>query len=121
MTDYQAAAERYIAAWNTAGNDRAAAVARAFTGDASYIDPMMTAAGHAGLDAMIGGAQQKFAGLHFYLAGAVDGHGDRLRFCWSLGADAATPVAKGTDFATLGADGRIAQVCGFLDLLPQSA
>lgn len=117
-TDYQAVAQRYIAAWNTTGAARADAIAQAFTPDARYADPRMHAQGHAALDRMIGAAQQQFGGLRFYLDGHADGHGERLRFRWLLGPDAATAIAKGTDFAVLAGDGRLAEVSGFLDLVP---
>lgn len=120
MTDYQAIAHDYIAAWNAAGAARTAAIARAFSPEARYTDPLMHAQGHAALDTMIGAAQQQFGGLRFHLDGAADGHGDRLRFRWALGPDAATAVARGTDFALLSADGRLAEVSGFLDLVPQA-
>lgn len=119
MTDYQAIAQRYIAAWNAEGAARADAIAKAFAPSARYIDPLMQSEGHAGLDTMIGGAQAQFGGLRFHLDGAADGHGDRMRFRWSLGPDASTAIAKGTDFARLASDGRIAEVNGFLDLMPK--
>ncbi|HVR52146.1 MAG TPA: nuclear transport factor 2 family protein [Pseudorhodoferax sp.] len=119
-TDYQAIAQRYIAAWNATGAARADAIAQAFAPGAHYADPRMQAQGHAALDQMIGAAQQQFGGLRFHLDGLADGHGERLRFRWTLGPDAATAIAKGTDFAVLAADGRLAQVSGFLDLVPQA-
>jgi hypothetical protein len=118
--DYQAIARHYIAAWNATGAARTDAIAQAFAPDARYADPLMQASGHAALDQMIGAAQQQFGGLRFHLDGAADGHGERLRFRWTLGPDAATAVAKGTDFAVLAGDGRLAEVSGFLDLVPQA-
>ncbi|WP_326533808.1 nuclear transport factor 2 family protein [Pseudorhodoferax sp.] len=120
VNDYQAIAQQYIAAWNATGAARAAAIAQAFAPDARYTDPMMQARGHAALDQMIGAAQQQFGGLRFHLDGAADGHGERMRFRWTLGPDAETAIAKGTDFATLAGDGRLAEVSGFLDLVPQA-
>lgn len=119
-TDYQAVAQHYIAAWNATGAARVQAIAQAFTPDARYADPMVQAQGHAALDTMIGAAQQQFGGLRFHLDGMADGHGDRLRFRWALGPDAHNAVARGTDFARLSADGRLAEVSGFLDLVPQA-
>lgn len=120
VTDYQAIAQQYIAAWNATGAARAEAIAQAFAPDAHYADPMMQARGHAALDQMIGTAQQQFGGLRFRLDGRADGHGERMRFRWTLGPDAATAIAKGTDFAMLAGDGRLAEVSGFLDLVPQA-
>ena len=42
-----------------------------------------------------------------YLAG--------LRFSWTLGAPDAGPIARGTDFGLVAADGRLKSVTGFLD------
>ena len=50
--------------------------------------------------------------------GAVDGHNDRLRFSWALGPEGGEPLARGTDFALLSADGRLRSVTGFLDQMP---
>jgi hypothetical protein len=60
-------------------------VARAFSVDASYVDPMMRGAGHDGIDAMIAGAQGQFPGYRFELDGTPDGHNDVVRFSWTLG------------------------------------
>ena len=50
----------------------------------------------------------------------MDGHHDQCRFGWELGpGDGAAPIA-GFDVAVVGADGRLAQVLGFLDRVPAS-
>ena len=113
-------AARYLAAWNERDPDaRRARIAHAFAADASYLDPMMRGSGVDGIDAMIGAAQQQFPGCRFALHGAPDGHHDVVRFSWALfgpeaGPDAA-PLARGTDVATVDADGRLVRVTGFLD------
>jgi hypothetical protein len=107
---------RYIAAWNETNPERRhAVIARTFSETASYVDPMMEGRGHAEIDAMIGGVQERFPGLRFRLAGAVDTHHMSARFCWELAPDSGAPVAKGTDFAELSEDGRLHSVTGFLD------
>jgi ketosteroid isomerase-like protein len=109
-------AAQYLAVWNQRdAAARRALVARAFTLEASYLDPMMRGAGHDGIDAMIAGAQSQFPGLRFELDGTPDGHHDVVRFSWTLAAPGGAPVARGTDIAELGADGRLARVTGFLD------
>ncbi|HWL71589.1 MAG TPA: nuclear transport factor 2 family protein [Geminicoccus sp.] len=109
-------AARYLAAWNAREPvERRAAVARAWTETGSYLDPLMEAEGHGGLDAMIAAAQAQFPGLVFRLAGAPDRHHDRLRFSWTLAPEGGVPVARGTDFAVVAEDGRLAAVTGFLD------
>lgn len=111
-------AERYLAAWNEREPAaRRAQVAQVFAPDASYLDPMMRGSGVDGIDGMIGAAQQQFPGCRFALHGTPSGHNDVVRFSWSLAAEAApeAPLALGTDFATIDADGRLVRVTGFLD------
>ena len=108
--------ERYIASWNETNPERRRAlIARTFADGADYADPMMESHGHAEIDAMIGGVQERFPGLRFRLAGAVDSHHANARFCWELAPEAGAPVAKGTDFAAVAEDGRLRSVTGFLD------
>lgn len=112
--------EKYLAAWNELNADeRYARVAATFTPEASYQDPLMQGAGHAAIDAMIAGAQGHFPGHRFELAGIPDSHNDVLRFSWTLGVPGSDPVAKGTDFAVIAADGRLASVTGFIDYFAQ--
>jgi len=107
-----------IAAWNETNPERRRSlIARTFAEAASYVDPMMEGHGHAEIDAMIGGVQERFPALRFRLAGAVDTHRGSVRFSWELAPEAGEPVAKGTDFAVLAEDGRLLSVTGFLDAL----
>lgn len=41
-----------------------------------------------------------------------------LRFTWSLGPVEGPSVVEGVDFCTLGPDGRLASVVGFIDKMP---
>ncbi|HSV51882.1 MAG TPA: nuclear transport factor 2 family protein [Burkholderiaceae bacterium] len=112
-------AQRYLAAWNETGAERRRGlIAEAFAADASYLDPLMQGQGHDGINAMIGAAQAHFPGHRFSLSGTPESHHDRIRFSWALAAEGAAPVARGTDFATLSADGRLQGVTGFLDQAP---
>ena len=112
-------ATQYLAVWNERdAAARRALVGRAFTIDASYVDPMMRGAGHDGIDAMIAGAQDQFPGYRFELDGTPDGHNDVVRFSWTLGLPGAAPVAHGTDVARVAGDGRLASVTGFLNAVP---
>jgi hypothetical protein len=107
---------RYIAAWNETNPERRRGlITRTFAEAASYVDPMMEGHGHAEIDAMIGGVQERFPGLRFRSVGTVDTHHQRVRFSWELAPEAGQPVAKGTDFAALAEDGRLQSVTGFLD------
>jgi len=107
---------RYIDAWNETNPERRRSlIARTFAEAASYVDPMMEGRGHAEIDAMIGGVQERFPGLRFRQAGTVDSHHASVRFSWELAPEAGEPIAKGTDFAALAEDGRLQTVTGFLD------
>ena len=107
----------YIAMWNeTSGEARRAIIAETWTEDATYVDPLMSGEGAAGIDAMVSGVQEQFAGHRFELTAGPDHHHDRVRFAWRLvGANGGPAVAHGVDFATLADDGRLRSVTGFLE------
>ena len=108
-------ADRYLQAWNEADpHKRRALLGAVFAEDASYVDPLAEVAGHAGLDALIAGMQAKFAGARFSAKGTPEIHHDRIRFSWTRGLPD-RKLAEGTDVATVGADGRLRAVTGFLD------
>jgi hypothetical protein len=116
MIDAAKIAENYIALWNEADqSQRKALIAGAWTEDATYVDPMMAGRGHDEIDALIGAVHQRFPGHRFALSGRPDGHGDRVRFSWTLAAPASEPVAGGTDFGVIAGDGRLKAITGFLD------
>ncbi|TWT15391.1 nuclear transport factor 2 family protein [Reyranella sp. CPCC 100927] len=110
--------DRYIAAWNeTDPARRRDIIARTWTENASYLDPLMQSDGHTGIDTMIAGVQAKFPGHRFSLTGKVDAYQDRVRFSWALAPDGGPALVKGTDFAVIDA-GRLQAVTGFLDQVP---
>jgi hypothetical protein len=114
--DPRTIADAYLALWNEPRNDRrCAALAAGWTADARYIDPMMRGAGQDGIAAMIAGARAQFPGHAFALRGTPDGHGAYVRFGWSLAPHDGAAIAHGTDIVRLDADGRIAEVIGFLE------
>ena len=117
MTDITTVVHNYIALWNkTTPEDRRALVAETFADESSYLDPLMSGAGHAGIDAMVAGAQKQFPGMRFELSEGPDAHHDVVRFAWRLVTAAeGTPVAAGVDFATVAGDGRLREVVGFLE------
>jgi hypothetical protein len=113
-------ADRYLAAWNeTNAARRRELIALAWTESATYVDPLMRGDGHAGIDAMIAGVQSRFPGFRFRRVTPVDAHGPHLRFTWELGPDGDAALVVGTDFATVGADGRLQSMTGFIDRAPQ--
>src|SRR3954471_8305973 len=115
MTDLTTTIDTYIAAWNEPAADRRRELVAATWADAAtYLDPLMSGEGTEGITAMIGAAQQQFPGHRFELSFGPDAHNDVVRFAWQLVGDNG-PVAGGTDFATLAADGRLRNVTGFLE------
>ena len=111
--------DRYFAVWNeTDAARRRELIARTWTEDASYLDPLMQGAGHAGIDAMVQGVQNQFGGHRFRQTGAVDAHHDHVRFSWELAPADGPAVVDGTDFGVIGGDGRLQTVVGFLDHAP---
>ncbi|WDO10179.1 nuclear transport factor 2 family protein [Streptomyces murinus] len=120
---YETAAARYFEAWNaTEPEALRKAVAAAWAADGSYTDPLADVRGHEGVAAVIAAAHEQFPGFVFRPLGTVDGHHDTARFGWELvnEADGSAPVA-GFDVVTLDGEGRIRQVMGFLDRVPEGA
>ncbi len=83
--------------------------------NSSYRDPVMVSDGQAGLDAMLAGVQAKFPGFVLRRISKVDSHNNAVRFAWSLGPVSGPSVVEGVDFATLSADGKLANIVGFID------
>lgn len=121
MTDAQTIAQRYIDLWNERDSARRADLLAAnWSGDARYTDPHATARGASEISALIGGVQQRFPDFSFALIGKADGFGNNVRFSWGLGPKGTDAPIKGTDFAVI-EGGRIKDVTGFLDQVPQAA
>jgi hypothetical protein len=111
--------EGYLACWNeTDSTARRELIAKTWGDDASYVDPLVDAHGHDAIDAAIGATQAQFPGHVFILAGPVDTHHDVARFSWGLGRADDDPLVLGSDVASVGVDGRLARVVGFLDKVP---
>ncbi len=110
-------AESYLAVWNEANDvQRRSLLEQGWAVDAHYVDPLMQGEGREDIACMIEAARLQFSGHSFTLAGQPDGHGAYVRFSWILApAGGGTPVAGGTDVVRLDAEGRIAEVVGFLD------
>lgn len=122
MTDVQAVASSYLAAWNEPDPERRHALVTAgWTADGRYIDPLADAHGRERIAAMIEGVRAQFPGHRLALRGKPDGHGPFVRFSWSLVSAEGVPIAGGTDVARLDAEGRLAEVVGFLDGMDGSA
>jgi hypothetical protein len=123
MTDLSEIARRYIDVWNEReAETRRKAVSGLWGDDGRYTDPLADVTGAAGIDALIGGVQEQFAGHVFRLGGPVDTHHDIARFTWELvpegGDGTVDPVVAGFDVIVAGSDGRLRHVYGFLDKVP---
>lgn len=111
-------AQQYIAAWNETDSERRRAlISQTWSEDATYVDPLMAGRGHAEVNALMAGVQQRFPDFRFVLIGKPEGVADRVRFSWGLGPDGADAPIKGTDFVEV-EDGRLKSVTGFLDQVP---
>ena len=114
-------AEQYIALWNETDEARRMKLLEThWADDARYVDPIMQGSGRAQISALVGGVHQRYPGFRFALKGHADGHGDQLRFSWTLGPRGAEDLIEGTDFVRLEA-GRLQSVTGFLDKVPAAA
>ncbi|MFA7416706.1 MAG: nuclear transport factor 2 family protein [Rhizobium sp.] len=121
MTDFNTLAERYVAVWNeTDAARRKALIAETFAEDSFYVDPLMQAVGRDQLAALVAGVHGQFPGFRFRLDGKADGHGQRIRFSWTLGPEGVEAPVRGTDFAEI-EDGRFVRIVGFLDKVPAAA
>ena len=118
MSKYDDAAQRYFTAWNAAGADLTDAVAKAWTENGTYVDPLTDVRGHEQVVAAIAGVHEQFPGFVFRPLGTVDGHHDTARFAWELVAPDGTAPVAGSDVIVLDEDGRISAVLGFLDRVP---
>jgi hypothetical protein len=111
--------DRYIAAWNeTDAERRRDLIARTWTEDASYVDPVMQGDGRTGIDAMVQGVQERFPGHRFRRTSDVDSVRDRVRFSWELAPEGGPAIVGGTDFGIVAADGRLQAITGFFDHAP---
>lgn len=120
MSTVQRMIDCYIQSWNETDTERRRALLdELYTGAAVYTDPLCTANGHAAIDATIAHVQSIFPDHRFQLGSSVDTHHDMARFQWHLLAPGSDdPLIIGFDVLMFD-QGRISQVCGFIDKAPQ--
>src|SRR5262249_48391598 len=121
MSNFTDLVDRYIAIWNEVDDElRRALIARTWTEDSTYLDPLMRGEGRGGIDDMIRGVQAQFPGLLFRRTSDVDAHNDPVRFAWDLGPEGGPALAGGVDFGVIVGD-RLQTITGFLDIAPKPA
>jgi len=109
----------YFDMWNeTDGEKRRALIAKTWTENARYVDPMLEGDGRQGIDAMVAAVHQRFPGYRFRRTSEIDQHHDRLRFSWELAPTGGPVFADGVDFGIVAADGRLEAITGFIDHAP---
>ncbi len=113
--------DRYFEAWNeTDAGRRRELIAATWTDDAAYVDPLLSGAGHDGIDAMIRTVHERFPRHTFRRTTDVDGFANRLRFSWELTTPDGVSIVNGSDFGVVDGSGRLQAVTGFLNAMPGS-
>ena len=75
MSDVTDLIDCYISAWNEGDAERRQKlIARTWTPDARYVDPMLESEGHAGIDGMIRSVQARFPEHRFRRTSEVEAH-----------------------------------------------
>ncbi len=114
--------DRYFDMWNAEDEaTRAGIVREAWATECRYVDPLLEAAGHDELVAMVAGVHAQFPGQRFRRTTDVDAHHDQVRFGWELAAPDGAVTVAGIDVGELDADGRLRRITGFFGEPPASA
>ncbi|SRR5882762_2652355 len=110
----------YIACWNEHDAvKRRRLIAQTWVAAGAYVDAHRNAKGEEALDAMLAKAQETHPGYRLRLISKIEAHSRFVRFSWGAGGTDEAPLyLGGTDFATLGEDGRALSVVGFVDASP---
>jgi hypothetical protein len=110
----------YIACWNEHDAvKRRKLITQTWAEAGAYVDAHRNAKGQDALDAMLAKAQETYPGFRLRLIGKIEAHSRFVRFSWAAGGTDEAPLyLGGTDFVTLGEDGRASSVVGFVDASP---
>jgi hypothetical protein len=92
---------------------RAELVARGWTPDATFVDPLFAATGHDEIAAIADAVVDGYPGQRFVRTTEVDEHHGIVRYGWALVAADGSVTVTGLDVAELADDGRIRKVTGF--------
>jgi len=109
----------YLDTWNArADAAKKELLARHWSADATYVDPLAEVNGREGIGGVIEAVHEQFPGFVFGLVSGPDAHHSQARFQWGLGPAGEEPLIVGFDVITVDEDGRIRTVAGFLDKVP---
>lgn len=99
---------------------RAELVAAGWTPDATFVDPLFAATGHAEIAAIADAVVNGYPGQRFVRTTEVDEHHGIIRYGWALVAADGSITVTGLDVAELAEDGRMRKVTGFFgELTPR--
>jgi hypothetical protein len=123
MADLNTVVDAYLAVWNeTDATARRQKIDSLWAEDGEYVDPLASVSGRDGVDQVVAGAQEQFAGLMFVRGKTYDEHHNIVRFTWDLvPAEGAEAIAIGFDVLVVDDAGQIKGVYGFIDKLPGGA
>jgi SnoaL-like domain len=122
MSDVTTTVDTYLAMWNEPdAARRSELIARAWTPDGSYVDPMLAAEGHPALSEMVARVHEQFPGYRFTRTSGIDEHNGLVRFAWELGDGNGTVAVAGLDVGELADDGKLRRIAGFFGELPAAA
>jgi hypothetical protein len=100
---------------------RAELVARAWSPEGRFVDPLLDVRGHDAIGEIAVAVHEQFPGHAFRRTSGVDTHHDRVRFTWALVAPDGAVALSGVDVGELDADGRLRQIVGFFGDAPEGA
>ncbi len=110
---------RYCAAWNeTDSEKRSMLLASCWAENGIYRAPGHEAISRSALSLHIGDFHADDPGAYLKLASGADGHGNAVRFRWTLHKKTGDVVAEGTSFGRFSDDWLFIEVTGFFGPLP---
>ncbi|HEX5140837.1 MAG TPA: nuclear transport factor 2 family protein [Dehalococcoidia bacterium] len=112
--------DAYFEMWNEDdATRRDSIIARLWTPDGSYTDPLLEASGTTALSQMIGAVQDKYPDHRFTRTSGIDVHHTSARYAWELAGPDGSVLVGGVDIADITDDGRLERVTGFFGPIPE--
>ena len=118
MSDYPAAFDYMLAAWNEA-EPRAVRghLERALAPNVQFVDPSIDVTGIDGFEANVHEVHERLPGAVYSRTSGVDAHHGIYRYAWAIHRDGEL-VLPGFDVVEADSSGRVARVLGFFGPLP---